>query len=393
MKTTLCFLALAPLLSLPLRAQTQPNPPPASASSDASLTAATERLQQQLKPAKHPKSDKWVFSILPVGLDPNPQLDYVIVTELTDAGRKLPLPSFDNPVYYVSHSVDQKNIGDAYGGMKDIPYKNLQKNLLAALASNGYRPYDPAHPKNAPTQVLFFAWGMHNNDNTNADSTDSAGDTSDDSSGDGSDGTSASDADTASGESSTASIQLLLSRAKTVGGRKFADEFAKALADQITVEEIAHRVFGPPYPIHYDGDYVNGLGQELHHATPLRDFAGRDDTTSTLVYETVNECYYMIVTSYDLDALKSHERKLLWVTRISTTARGVNFEQTLPIMINNGAYFFGRETPPEILRKRAYKRATVDIGDPTVVEYMTGTAAATGTSAPAREKGKEKENN
>jgi hypothetical protein len=51
-------------------------------------------------------------------------------------------------------------------------------------------------------------------------------------------------------------------------------------------------------------------------------------------------------------------------------------------MIHNGAYFFGRETTPEVLRKRAYKRATVEIGDAEVIDYISGTAkpATTGTT-------------
>ena len=57
-------------------------------------------------------------------------------------------------------------------------------------------------------------------------------------------------------------------------------------------------------------------------------------------------------------------------------------------MINNAAYFFGRETNgPEIFPKRAYKSATVDIGEAQVVEYISGTAtpATTGTAAPAKQ--------
>ena len=334
------------LFFLPLRAQT-PGTPPASASAtpDASLTAATERLQQQLKPAKHPASDNFSFTLLPVGFAPNPQIDYIIVTEMTNAGRKLPEPSVDKPVYYISHSVDQKDIGDPYGLTKDVPYDNLRKHLLAALAANGYRPCDPEHPENTPTQIFFFSWGMHNRIV----------------------GTGNDDDDKPSDE-----IQNILARAKTVGGQKFADEFAKALAEQLAVEKMVHMLLGPPYPLCIDSP----------HGATWRAFAERDETTQTLVYETMHDCYYLIVTAYDLESLKSHQRKLLWVTRISTVARGVNFEQTLPIMINNGAYFFGRETPPEILRKRAYKRATVDIGDAQVVEYMTGTTHATGTAAP-----------
>jgi len=354
-------LLLATALTLPLRAQTQP----ASTSPDAGLDAAPEQLQQQPKAAKHPASDNWFFSLLPVGLQKNPRVDYAIVTEMTDAGRKLAEPSVDKPVYYIAHSVNQKDLGDAYGGTKDIPCEYLQKQLATALASNGYRPADPEHPDpgKIPTQVLFFSWGMHNMVEL------PAGATRDD---------------------LLQYLKNILSRARTVGGQKFADAFAYHRASKFPlimfyyrmIDEIAAKE-NPNAP-----KIVDMVARGSRHG-----YTDGDDTTETLFYETYNDCYYLIVTSYDLESLKSHQKKLLWVTRISTIARGVNFEQTLPIMIDNGAYFFGRETTPEILQKRAYKKATVDIGDPTVVEYMTGTTAATGTSAPAREKGKEKENN
>jgi len=338
-----CLSSLA--LSLALRAQTQaPPPPPKFKAGD--ITSA-EQLQQEIRAAKRPKSDKWTLSLLPVGLQKNPQVDYTIVTELTDAGRALPEPSFDKPVYCISHSMGQQDVGDAYGGTHDIEYKFLQKQFNAALVSNGYRPAGPELPE--PTQVLFFVWGMHNRMET-ADTMDDGGD------------------DSGAGDVSANSddIMNMLSRAKIVGGQKFADEFARALADQLEWS-------GTP-------DYSqNG---------PLRRFAERDDTTESLVYEIFDDCYYLLVYALDLEALRNNQKKLLWTTHISTTARGISFEATLPIMINNGAYFFGRETNgPEILRKRAYKNASVQIGDATVVEYVSGSTSpppdATGGAKPA----------
>jgi len=357
------------LLPLPLHAQTQPASAPAPATTpaprdDTSLAATAAQLEKQIKAtktAKHPTSDKWRFSLLPPGLSKNPQIDYAIVTEMTNAGRKLPAPSADAPVYYIAHSVGQRNIGDAYGGTKDIPYAALQAQLDSALASNGYRPVDPQHPDHTPTQVLFFAWGMHNKIDpipTEDASPDSSSDETDADTAAADRGAAddypANDSETTSAGMDTSPILNILSRAKTIGGKKFADEYANALADTIVAR----------------ADY------------PLRTFAERDETTDMLVYAVSNDCYYLIVTAYDYEALRTgqkHPLPLLWVTRISTISQGVNFNATLPIMINNGAYFFGRETSPEILRKRAYKTASVNIGEATVVEYITGTS---GTTAP-----------
>jgi len=351
MKTRICLLASVLCLltsagSAALHAQ------------DIRVTA--DQLTAKLKEAKKPKSDKWNFSLLPIGMQKNPQIDYTMMGEVTTEGKKLPTPSVNNPVYYYPHAVGQHDMGDAYGGTKEIPYKSLEKQLLAALASNGYLPSDEQHP---PTQLLLFTWGMHNRIDPMPDPD------SDDGSDDSGDGSDASATDTSSmgGDMNVTAddndIMNLLSRAKTIGGQKFADEFATALSDQLQWSG--------------NTDYEsNG---------PLRRFATRDDNTEALVYEIFNDCYFIIVTALDYEALKSNQRKTLWITRISTTSQGVNFEQTLPIMINNGAWFFGRETStPEIVRKKAYKDARVDIGEATVVEYMTtGTTTTTGTTKPS----------
>ena len=365
MKTRLHFLALAlASLSIIHFAFSIVSAPQARAASSKSKPITAEQLEQQLKAAKKPKSDKWKLSLLPVGLQKNPQVDYTIITEMTDAGRKLPEPSFTKPVYYVPHSVGQKDVGDAYGGTKEVKFEFLKKQLDNALASNGYRPYAEGTPQ--PTQVLFFSWGMHNRivpleepeqtDENSTDTGDGSGDTSVD----------ASALDTGGALTAVSAdsndIINLLGRAKTIGGNKFANEFATALADQLAWSG--------------NTDYEsNG---------PLRTFAERDPDTEALVYAIFNDCYFLIVYSMDAEALARKERKLLWTTRISTTSQGVSFEQTLPIMISNAAWYFGRPTDtPEIIRRKAYRDGRVDIGDLQVVGFETGSTAATGTAAPA----------
>jgi hypothetical protein len=307
-----------------------------------------------VKAAQKPKSDKWVFSVLPVGLQKNPQVDYAIFTEMTDEGRKLPEPSFANPVYYISHSMGQRDVGDAYGGTRPIPYKYLEQLLSNSLGANGYRPFDPARPENPPTQVLFFTWGMHNKIDTSLMMADDisddggGGDTGD--GGDGGDSGGASLGPIAADMNGRAN---LLSRAKIIGGKRFASEYAQAM---------------------------------MEGRMAMRQFAERDELTETLVYAVQNECYYLLVTSMCAEALAHKEKKILWTTTISTVSQGVSFETTLPIMVNNVSYFLGRETTvAEIVRKRAYKRAEVNVGEATVVEFISGTAAkpaSTGTAKP-----------
>lgn len=307
---------------------------------------------RELKAAQKPKSDKWAFSFLPVGLQRNPQVDFTIITEMTADGKKLSPPSFETPVYYISHSVGQHDVGDSYGGTKPIHYKYLEDQLNRALASNGYRLAGADHPA---TQVLFIAWGMHNRVVAAEDMDDGGGEG-------GGEGEGSDDAgDERHYVVDSEDIQNLLSRAKVVGGQKFADEFAGALSDQL--------------------DWTTNLRAK----GPLSRFAGRDDLTETLVEQIFDDCYYLLVTSFEVEALKRNEKKILWTTKISTTARGISFEATIPNMIENGAYYFGREmTVPDIVRKRASKKGTVEIGEATVQEYyMPGAAIPSGTTSPS----------
>jgi len=365
----------------------------------------------ELKAAKKPKSDKWSFSLLPIGLQKNPKVDYAIFTEMTDAGRKLPEPSFANPVYYFSHATGQHDAGDASGGTKTIPYQKIEQILNTSLASNGYHPADAQHP---PTQVLFFTWGMHNKIEILAD--DSAVGSQDVTDAlDGLDPSEASPdeiqqaieksdiprtiASAISSDDVRKALENIVARARIVGGEKFAVEVVKALsAAGISSGSIA----GDVIPVIVDAlsqgdDDINlaevvsqSFSAELERAFDVHNFRAFSTDTNvveTLCYAVRNDCYYLLVTSFDAEALARKQRKILWITRITTVSQGLNFEQTLPIMINNAAYYFGRETTvPEIVMKRAYKNASVDIGEAQVVEYMTGTSGtttATGTASPA----------
>jgi len=309
------------------------------------FTAAALALRAQDVPAKQ------VFPFTPDDLKKYSRIDYIIGTEMTDAGRKLPTPEFDKPQYYIMQSVERHDIGDARGdtkGTKDIPVATLKKYLTSALASNGYLPADADHP---PTQVLTFVCGVLNKIDLVKDAGgDSAG-------GDGS-----------SAEASR--LQNLRSRAEIVGGKKFAGEFVAAFAGQLQCS--------------------GTTGCEPSDS--LRRFVARDDPTGALVYEIVNDndCYYCIVTSHDMDALKDNGGKLLWTTRASkphipTTARSVSFDLVLRIMVNNASWYFGRETDGvEVVGKSIVCGPVhVDIPEAEVVGYYyPGATPGSGTFVP-----------
>lgn len=300
-----------------------------------------------VKAAKKPKSaSKWRFSILPTAFQRNPLLDFTFVTELTDAGRKLPPPSFDHPVYYLSTSAGHHVEGQNYGNEKPIQIGQLQEKLAAALASNGYRPSDAAHP---PAQILRLIWGSHNTIDTSDDMPAGPDDG----------GAVASTAlNLGSGyRINSENFKNILSRAKIVGGNKFAREMEVAIADQ---------------------SKFAGTGADTG---AFNRFMNRDDLTAMLVSQVFDDCYYLIVQSFDAAAYaRRGERILLWQTNMTTPAQGVSLEQTMPGLIENGAYFLGRETKvPEIVTKRPIKEGKVEIGEAVVKEYI---ATPSGTTPP-----------
>jgi len=234
-------------------------------------------------PARTRKNPRDTHGGAPDDSQKNPQPAYVVVTEMTDAGRALPAPSIANPVYYLPHWMGKNNASDTSGGAKE-PWPWLQKALADALAANGWRPADVEH---APTQVLFLVWGTHNKIELPESPVDAA------------------------------NIKDLLSRAKAIGGQKFADAYAQALKQN-----------------------------------DLTRLAARDEADDALLHEVRDECHFLIVTSLDVEALKQNQKKILWTTRISTVPHDASVDATALStgIIDHAAQFFGRETPPKSLR-------------------------------------------
>ncbi len=88
---------------------------------------------------------------------PSPQV--VVVGDLTDDGKKLPLPDAAHPVYYFPVVVGYKEMGRAIAG-EPVPDKNTVLHTLAvALARRHYLVVDGQH---TPEQVLVFWWGSLN---------------------------------------------------------------------------------------------------------------------------------------------------------------------------------------------------------------------------------------
>ena len=109
---------------------------------------------------KNAESNRWNLSLLPTGLTPNPTLEMTVFTEMTDAGRALPVASPEQPMYYVAHSTGFHPMGTTVAGEHPPPAEELARILDRTLAARGFVPaQDSVHP---PTLALIYFWGSHN---------------------------------------------------------------------------------------------------------------------------------------------------------------------------------------------------------------------------------------
>ena len=293
------------------------------------------------KPAdREADASQWIFLLLPKSLQQNPHLNLTVITEMTDAGRKLPPVSPAAPAYFITKSGGHHDLGHSTGREVALTAEKVEKILVRALAANGYLPSRP--PAQPPTLVINFVWGAHNL-------------------------LTEPDAENAS-LSGLAVGRNLVDRAALVGGEKFA----KQIVDVFTrAEEMARA--NPPPRVDPSGA-VPGIApilgaEQMAFMNPVHQFKMRSEKNEFLVDQAVSDVYYVVASAYDYAALAKQERRLLWRTRMTVAASGVSEEQTLPTLIATAAPFFGQDmTEPSIFAKRALREGNVEVGTPTVVE-------------------------
>jgi hypothetical protein len=273
----------------------------------------------QTKPAK-PEKEKSYFlaSLLPTAFQTHPLLAISVITEMTDLGKKLPLPTSERPYHYFMKSMGYHHEGHEVSEEGKVSEDNIQKLVQSALARSHYLPTDNDHPA---TFVLFYFWGVHSK-------LDEA------------------DKETGEGGFKDVGYKNLLSRALLVGGEKFTKKFASALQDRD--QWVLAGQVGPD---------------------PLYMFSERSDLNRNLVEQVMDNCYYIVVSAYDAAALAKGERKLLWRTKMSTPAQGVSLAETTPALVASGGSYFGQDmSEPTIVDKRINRKGTVGMGDLKVME-------------------------
>lgn len=316
----------------------------------AALTSHGE-MPSQPGPAKarEPEKQKSYFfaSLLPKAFQSHPLLAIAVITEMTEEGKKRPLPTESNPSYYYCDYRYHEE-GHAPTETEKNSLANLKKLVQGALANNHYLPANKEHPAEL---ILFMIWGVH--------AKLELGDPSHPVYTPSDDGSAPTITDFEQGFEDVGHRNLL-SRAQLVGGTKFAKELEQALKDK------DRNIMGGPFTL-----------------DPVYRFTIKNDLNQNLMEQVLDDCYYVVISAYDGASLVQGQKKLLWRTKLSTPAQGVSLLETTPALIASGGPYFGRDTNgPTVVDKRINRQGTVGMGELKTIS-MDETSEDKNKAAPA----------
>ena len=287
----------------------------------------------------------WVFSLLPKSLQKNPRLDITVITEMTEAGKKLPPVSPAKPAYFDLFSSGYHALGERTANERTVPEQELQGILTKSLAANGYLLAKP--PEHAPSLVVLYTWGTHNL-------------------------LVEGDADNPA-LSPEAVERNMLDRAALVGGKKFAEELKGLFERTNDLATASHTPPSDPTGLVPDVQPVIAP-EQMAFMNPVNIFKHQSIKNEILVDQAASNVYYVVASAYDYESMKAKKPVLLWRTRMTVASDGVSQTQSLPTLVLAAAPYFGKDMPePEIISKRTVPDGTVEVGTPTVVESANQT--------------------
>ncbi|HVS52634.1 MAG TPA: hypothetical protein VHD62_09785 [Opitutaceae bacterium] len=104
--------------------------------------------------------------------------------------------------------------------------------------------------------------------------------------------------------------------------------------------------------------------------------------------QAADDIYFVVASAYDYAALGHGERKLVWRTNMTVSARGISMKESLPTLIVTAAPYLGRDMPEAQIVNHKIKRWGVNVGTPTVIEsdvrIPAAAPAAPKSAAPAQ---------
>lgn len=84
--------------------------------------------------------------------------------------------------------------------------------------------------------------------------------------------------------------------------------------------------------------------------------------------------YFVIVLAFDFEAARKHEKKLLWMAKMSTESLGRTLTETFPALIASGGPAFGQDTKPGwVDSSQPLKQGKVIVAPLEVKEYLPST--------------------
>lgn len=284
------------------------------------------------------------FELLPRAFQKKPLVDVHVITEMTAAGRTQPVPTAAQPAYYLTRPAGQLTLGQgAPANEKPADVARLEQLMAASLAVSHYLP---AKDGQEPKLVIIYSWGSHSAP-LGQDDPSYSEETTDD-------GTTTRSADT--GESQETLIREIIERAKLVGGDKFAAELIKAIN-----QEAAMRRATPENSLDVLASPLGPVSFGL--MSPMEQFRNRNPKTMGMLEDIGGSIYFVIASAYDAASVAANKRVLLWRTKMTTRATGLNLAESMPSLIVTAGPYFGKDMDEsESIRRRLSRDGTVELG-------------------------------
>lgn len=297
-----------------------------------------------------------VFSIVPRAFQRNPQVDFNVITEMTEEGRRAAKPAPGAPVHYLTKPAGFIQLGQGAPAAEKPPaVERMERVLERSLAASGYLGADKDHP---PSIVIIYSWGSHSNPLLDEDPENNT-------------------------VPNKVLVDELIERARLVGGEKFAREFIQAMATQGAAQRATPKPRVDPTgavdtQFNVQGEAAGAMTQIF---SPVESFRQRSAKHRALMEDISGSIYFVIASAYDFQSVATEKRILLWRTKMTVNAQGVAMTETLPALIATAGPYFGKEmVEPEVVTQRISRDGTVEIGTPEVISF--GDAVVPGERPP-----------
>ena len=304
------------------------------------------------KPARDdtaPASDSFVFQLLPNSLSKNPRLHLSYVTEMSEAGRKLPPPSPEKPTYYQAKDGGYRRMGEGSPAGEHVPPAGDLQNLITkALTKAGYQEADTTHPASL---IIVFQWGAY---------------------------TTPTDAPGSPPISVAIKNRQLLERAALVGGEKYARALEAAIVEASMVQDTKGTLRIDDLSGETATENVFGIttASFSDFTNPIKLFLSKSPKNQELFDLAADSCYYVIATAYDKAAyLEKKQFLALWRTKMTVAADGVSLAETVQPMIARSPRFLGRETDGAVTISRRIHEGRVDLGETKIMGVVDPAAS------------------